>query len=621
MVKIQKCKRRKKISFRELQALFGKSSKEAAELLGISITQLKRVCRENDIPRWPGRRIKSLENKILKFNKKRERAKDEEKRKFDICIESLRNRIREFTANPKLIQTSDAYLDGQEFLLIQNRCSQFGVTPSNRRHSMTIQGIEGKGEMNIPMNGNGNSYPIIKARKFIICNNQSSSQNPNINGNNSSKQNIEKGNSNLSFGEYSMPQSHSTTMERNTKKTRDNEFVHVFPFNFQNSRSKRRVKKRPATPTPHHFFKIQFSEANVGNSTTGNPNTQFMNANNNQFTSGSFSFLPKKQRNSGNNNLNGKKSKRVPNKSNVRQIKRKLPFKDPMIDEDKELDEKDLEIIIAEEKIQEFKKSKEKVVQKGRNKFKIKKTVCEPNVRVQFNLSNEFDQVKKRRGTDMIDINEIVYRTPDNSRENSPRRGIKSPCWSKIDNIPPLKFITPQQAQVMDQEENSQTQQFMNNPYHQHVYMSDYPPSPSFSSFSSTPVSGKSYKSMGSSRESTPMSTPKITHPNKTFDDSNDEIDLFKTPKMKKKKILRRQSSMPLFQPLGAHLGNDVPFPSQFDGCQDFGISDLARSPRMNFLSPKIQKAFPSRNSSDSLFFSPRPTAKKKNDYWGLDKM
>jgi len=50
-------KHRKKISFQEIRALFHLHVNEAAEKLKISPTQLKRLCRENNVPRWPARKV------------------------------------------------------------------------------------------------------------------------------------------------------------------------------------------------------------------------------------------------------------------------------------------------------------------------------------------------------------------------------------------------------------------------------------------------------------------------------------------------------------------------------------------------------------------------------------
>lgn len=52
-----KRKRKKDITFQDIQENFDLPIKEAADALQISLTQLKRICRENDIPRWPYRKV------------------------------------------------------------------------------------------------------------------------------------------------------------------------------------------------------------------------------------------------------------------------------------------------------------------------------------------------------------------------------------------------------------------------------------------------------------------------------------------------------------------------------------------------------------------------------------
>lgn len=45
----------------ELVACFNMPSEEAAKHLGIGLTVLKRICRQFGVPRWPFRKIKSLD--------------------------------------------------------------------------------------------------------------------------------------------------------------------------------------------------------------------------------------------------------------------------------------------------------------------------------------------------------------------------------------------------------------------------------------------------------------------------------------------------------------------------------------------------------------------------------
>ena len=55
--KNKKKQRKKKITFEDIQEHFETPIKEAAANLQVSLTQLKRICREEGIPRWPHRKV------------------------------------------------------------------------------------------------------------------------------------------------------------------------------------------------------------------------------------------------------------------------------------------------------------------------------------------------------------------------------------------------------------------------------------------------------------------------------------------------------------------------------------------------------------------------------------
>jgi hypothetical protein len=54
---IKKKKKKIEITFEDLQHNFEFPIKEAAVNLHVSLTQLKRICRDHDIPRWPHRKV------------------------------------------------------------------------------------------------------------------------------------------------------------------------------------------------------------------------------------------------------------------------------------------------------------------------------------------------------------------------------------------------------------------------------------------------------------------------------------------------------------------------------------------------------------------------------------
>lgn len=52
------------ITREELAECFNMASEEAAKKLGVGLTVLKRICRKFGVPRWPYRKLKSLDRLI-----------------------------------------------------------------------------------------------------------------------------------------------------------------------------------------------------------------------------------------------------------------------------------------------------------------------------------------------------------------------------------------------------------------------------------------------------------------------------------------------------------------------------------------------------------------------------
>lgn len=68
--------KRQKITFEDIVECFKYKETEAAQRLGISKTKLKRLCRQYGTPRWPFRRIKSIERDIQAVESKLEKCSD-----------------------------------------------------------------------------------------------------------------------------------------------------------------------------------------------------------------------------------------------------------------------------------------------------------------------------------------------------------------------------------------------------------------------------------------------------------------------------------------------------------------------------------------------------------------
>ncbi|EFC49200.1 RWP-RK domain-containing protein [Naegleria gruberi] len=98
-----KRKRKKDITFQDIQENFDLPIKEAADALQISLTQLKRICRENDIPRWPYRKLQALQNKLQDLQDSLAQADELTKQRTQSKIDSIHEEIKFIRAYPKTI--------------------------------------------------------------------------------------------------------------------------------------------------------------------------------------------------------------------------------------------------------------------------------------------------------------------------------------------------------------------------------------------------------------------------------------------------------------------------------------------------------------------------------------
>jgi len=94
----------KNISFDELSKYFHLPINQVAKELGVCATILKKICRRNGIPRWPHRKIKSLDKMIFNLNMNLEKNPTE---KEDILreIELLKSKKLEIMKNPDVLVT------------------------------------------------------------------------------------------------------------------------------------------------------------------------------------------------------------------------------------------------------------------------------------------------------------------------------------------------------------------------------------------------------------------------------------------------------------------------------------------------------------------------------------
>ncbi|KAL9647898.1 hypothetical protein ABK040_008169 [Willaertia magna] len=109
-------KHRKNITFHDIAACFDMPIRDASQLLGISLTQLKRLCREFQIPRWPYRRLNSIQRRIevLQIMQQRCESKSDMKavQQTRAEIEKLQKEVLELKSNPTpLLLSTDVNLN------------------------------------------------------------------------------------------------------------------------------------------------------------------------------------------------------------------------------------------------------------------------------------------------------------------------------------------------------------------------------------------------------------------------------------------------------------------------------------------------------------------------------
>jgi len=97
----------KNISFEELSKYFHLPINQVAKELGVCATILKKICRRNGIPRWPHRKIKSLDKMIanLELNLSKNPAEKEE---INEEVEMLRTKKLEIMKNPDILVSKNS---------------------------------------------------------------------------------------------------------------------------------------------------------------------------------------------------------------------------------------------------------------------------------------------------------------------------------------------------------------------------------------------------------------------------------------------------------------------------------------------------------------------------------
>jgi hypothetical protein len=94
---------RKFATFEEISDYFEGPLKDAAVKLKMSLSLLKKLCREHGFERWPYRKIAHLRNQIKHLTLKREQSSQLTRESIDLEILKLESKIEEIKRNPNLI--------------------------------------------------------------------------------------------------------------------------------------------------------------------------------------------------------------------------------------------------------------------------------------------------------------------------------------------------------------------------------------------------------------------------------------------------------------------------------------------------------------------------------------
>ncbi|QCD91203.1 protein RKD5 [Vigna unguiculata] len=112
-----------KISLSDLVQYFGMPIVEASRNLNVGLTVLKRKCREFGIPRWPHRKIKSLDSLIHDLQ---EEAKNQELENMDAAMAVAKRQ--------RMLECEKENIEKKPFMDIQTETKRFRQDVFKRRH-------------------------------------------------------------------------------------------------------------------------------------------------------------------------------------------------------------------------------------------------------------------------------------------------------------------------------------------------------------------------------------------------------------------------------------------------------------------------------------------------------
>jgi len=97
----------KNICFDELAKYFHLPINQVAKELGVCATILKKICRRNGIPRWPHRKIKSLDKMIANLEVNLSKNPNE-REEINHEVELLRKKKTEIMKNPNILVSKNS---------------------------------------------------------------------------------------------------------------------------------------------------------------------------------------------------------------------------------------------------------------------------------------------------------------------------------------------------------------------------------------------------------------------------------------------------------------------------------------------------------------------------------
>ncbi|KAK4368210.1 hypothetical protein RND71_012002 [Anisodus tanguticus] len=116
-----------RLSLEDLAKYFDLPIVEASKKLKVGVTALKKKCREFGIPRWPRRKIKSLDNLILDLQKEVQRQHEED----ELAATTVEERKR-------MIEYERESIEKKPFMDIQEETKKFRQNMFKRRHKARV---------------------------------------------------------------------------------------------------------------------------------------------------------------------------------------------------------------------------------------------------------------------------------------------------------------------------------------------------------------------------------------------------------------------------------------------------------------------------------------------------